>query len=355
MSYFTIGQLAKKAQVHKETIRYYERRGLLSRPSRRDSGYRQYSEADVTRIRFIKRAQELGFSLKEISELLSLRIDPETACEDVKRRAETKIADIEEKMRTLQRMQQALTQLVVACNKRRSTSECPILEVLDLGIDYPEVSMQNPTVEEIAKILAERLNPDPLRLLVSQQLNRLLAQGQPVSIDQLALTLNLPYDQVTALLHQSPHIEYDELGNIVGAGLSLVPTPHRFQVNGHDLFTWCAMDTLFFPMILQQTAQVASQCPVTQEWVKLTVTPERIEHLEPPSAMVSVVIPEEACCNIRSDFCNHVHFFSSPEAAATWQTTHPGVVILPVAEAYRVGHLLYQYRLQRIVEHTREA
>lgn len=131
MRSLTIGQLAKEAQVNVETVRYYERRGLMPEPPRRESGYRQYPRDSVARIRFIKRAQELGFSLKEISELLSLRIDPDTTCGDIKRKAELKVADIERKIRTLQSMKRALTKLVTSCRGRGPTSECPILEMLD--------------------------------------------------------------------------------------------------------------------------------------------------------------------------------------------------------------------------------
>jgi len=133
MGGLTIGQLARKAQVNVETVRYYERRGLMPEPLRRESGYRQYSEPDVTRIKFIKRAQGLGFTLKEISELLSLRVDPDTTCGDVKRRAEVKIADMEEKIKALQRMKRALTKLASTCRGRGPTTECPILEVLNSG------------------------------------------------------------------------------------------------------------------------------------------------------------------------------------------------------------------------------
>ena len=127
----TIGQLAKKAQVNVETVRYYERRGLIPRPPRRDSGYRQYPQDTFARIQFIKRAKELGFSLKEISELLSLRVDPNTTCGHVKRRAEVKIADVDEKIRALQRIKKALTKLVALCSGQGPTSECPIMDVLD--------------------------------------------------------------------------------------------------------------------------------------------------------------------------------------------------------------------------------
>lgn len=128
---FTIGQLAKKAQVKVETVRYYERRGLIPEPPRRESGYRQYSQDTVARIHFIKRAKELGFSLKEIKELLSLRVDPNTTCGNVKKRTEIKISEIEEKIRTLKKMKKALTKLAASCRGRGPTSECPILEALD--------------------------------------------------------------------------------------------------------------------------------------------------------------------------------------------------------------------------------
>ena len=131
METVTIGQLAEKAHVNVETVRYYERRGLIPAPPRRESGYRQYSREDVSRILFIKRAQELGFTLKEISDLLELRVDPDTTCEDVRRQAEAKIGDIEERIQSLQKMKQALSKLVASCEGRGPTAECPILEALE--------------------------------------------------------------------------------------------------------------------------------------------------------------------------------------------------------------------------------
>src|SRR5262245_6287713 len=127
----TIGQLAKQAQVNIDTVRYYERRGLIPEPPRRWSGYRQYSQADLARLQFIKRAQKLGFSLQEIAELLSLRVDPETSCPDGKTRAEGKMAEIEAKIQELESMKRALEKLVAACRGRGPTSACPILEALE--------------------------------------------------------------------------------------------------------------------------------------------------------------------------------------------------------------------------------
>lgn len=127
----TIGQVAKKGGVNIETVRYYERQGLIPPPPRRESGYREYPEETVKRIRFIKRAQELGFSLREIAELLALRVGPGTTCGEIRKVAEAKIADIEGKIRTLQRMMGVLLKLAAACSGRGPTSECPILEALE--------------------------------------------------------------------------------------------------------------------------------------------------------------------------------------------------------------------------------
>jgi MerR family mercuric resistance operon transcriptional regulator len=131
MKPLTIGQVAQKAGVGVETVRFYERQGLLEEPARKESGYRQYAEDVVARLRFIKRAKELGFSLKEIKELLALRVDPATTCREVKEQAQAKIADIEGKVRSLLRMKEALVELTRACRGRGPTSECPILDALE--------------------------------------------------------------------------------------------------------------------------------------------------------------------------------------------------------------------------------
>ena len=130
MDQLTIGELAKRARVNLETIRYYERKGLLPEPPRSTSGYRAFPPDSVRRVRFIKQAQELGFSLKEIKELLALQIDPQSTSADVRKRTETKIADIEEKMKILRAMKKSLTDLTNACNGKGSARECSILASL---------------------------------------------------------------------------------------------------------------------------------------------------------------------------------------------------------------------------------
>lgn len=127
----SIGQLARRAGVGVETVRYYEREGLLVEPQRRQSGYRQYQSDTVDRLLFIRRAKELGFTLKEIKELLSLRVDEEKTCADVRQQAEAKIADIEDRIRSLQRMKRALVKVTRQCSSSGPTSECPILESIE--------------------------------------------------------------------------------------------------------------------------------------------------------------------------------------------------------------------------------
>jgi Hg(II)-responsive transcriptional regulator len=131
MDILSIGQVARRAGVGVETVRFYEREGLLEEPPRRASGYRQYSEQVVKRIHFIKRAQKLGFSLKEIFELLMLRVDGQTSCAEVKQHTEAKIAEVEQKMIELQRMRQALLQVAVLCTGQGPASACPMLDALE--------------------------------------------------------------------------------------------------------------------------------------------------------------------------------------------------------------------------------
>ena len=126
-----IGKVAKRAGVGVETIRFYERQGLLTAPIRKDARTRVYPEHVLGRIRFIKRAKELGFSLKEIKELLELRRNSSAPCDDVCEKAQAKIANIEGKIAMLTKMKQALSELFAACQVRASLDDCPILEFLE--------------------------------------------------------------------------------------------------------------------------------------------------------------------------------------------------------------------------------
>jgi MerR family transcriptional regulator, copper efflux regulator len=138
---FTIGELARRAGVNIQTVRYYERRELLDEPRRRDSGYRMYDTSVLQRLRFIRRAQELGFTLSEIAELLELRLEPSTTAGLVKERAERKIVEVEGKIRDLTHIRDALSHLAGRCRGGRGpTGDCPLLEALGpLGDDHHSV------------------------------------------------------------------------------------------------------------------------------------------------------------------------------------------------------------------------
>ncbi|MCC7133078.1 MAG: MerR family transcriptional regulator [Gemmatimonadales bacterium] len=127
----TIGQVAKAADVNIETIRYYERRGLFPSPRRTAAGYRQYEGDAVRRLKFVKRAQDLSFTLKEIEELLALRVHHGEACDAVERQVRQKIIRVERMLNELSRVRDVLGRLADACESGSPTGECPILEVLD--------------------------------------------------------------------------------------------------------------------------------------------------------------------------------------------------------------------------------
>lgn len=131
-----IGEVAKQSDVGIETIRYYERQGLLAEPDRRPSGYRQYDGAVVARLQFIRRAKELGFTLAEIKELLGLWFDVRTKCIHVRQRAAQKITNIEDKIRSLQKMKRSLKKIISQCENRDAVAECPLW----LGLDEPRMN-----------------------------------------------------------------------------------------------------------------------------------------------------------------------------------------------------------------------
>ncbi|MCR9145557.1 MAG: MerR family transcriptional regulator [bacterium] len=125
------GKVASLAGVNKQTLRYYERIGLIDPAPRDDSGYRKYPAETVDRIRFIQRAKDLGFQLAEISELLKLRIDRRTNCDRVRSRAAAKRGEVQRKLRDLRRLDRALAGLIDACDQRVTTDACPILAALE--------------------------------------------------------------------------------------------------------------------------------------------------------------------------------------------------------------------------------
>ena len=185
----------------------------------------------------------------------------------------------------------------------------------------------------------------------SDQALKLLAQGNPVSPQQLAKASGLSLVEVeeTLKIIREEGVEVDEAGNLVGMALTLNPTPHRFIVNGRPLFTWCALDAVFMPGLLGETAEVESTCPITREPIRLTISPKGIEAFSPKTAVLSIAVPGLSCrrdddapdktkTGPTSDSCNQMFFFSNEEAAETWLQTHPGTVIFTPDQAYRLAY-----------------
>src|SRR3972149_1489195 len=130
MAEYFVGQLAKEVGMNVETVRYYEKLKLLPKPKRKESRYRVYDDTDLKRLLFIKRSKDLGFTLKEISELLNLKIESSATCGDVKHLAEHKLEDVKEKIKDLKNIESVLLKLINQCVcEELSTDECPILEV----------------------------------------------------------------------------------------------------------------------------------------------------------------------------------------------------------------------------------
>jgi len=140
----TTGELARRAGVKPSTVRYYERAGVLPEPARTAAGYRVYTAEDVERLRFVQRAQALGFTLAEITGLLALAVS-EVDCDAVRVRAEAHRADVEAKLRDLERVRGALDVLIAACHDRRATAPCPILDALRHDDDLDPDAGPTPT------------------------------------------------------------------------------------------------------------------------------------------------------------------------------------------------------------------
>jgi alkylmercury lyase len=169
---------------------------------------------------------------------------------------------------------------------------------------------------------------------------QLLSNGCPVPPDEIAIRLQVPPDTVISIL-RGFGAEFDNDGNIVGVGLTLVPTPHVYEINGRKLYTWCAVDALLFPIMLKHTAHIESLDPISGDKIRVTVTPDGVQKVEPEAAVVSWVNSSVDPSNIRGSICHYVHFFSSPETASKWIAEHPGKMFYPVIDAFQAAKKIH--------------
>ena len=164
----------------------------------------------------------------------------------------------------------------------------------------------------------------------------LLAQGEPVSVERHAAEGGWPEDEVRADLARHPSVEWDDQGRIAGFGLTLRPTPHRFEFDGKTVYGWCASDALSFPVLLEKPGIVSSTCPVTGQTIRVEVTTKAAVQVDPPGAVVSSVRPTGRVKDVRAEICGLGHFFSSREAASAWLAEYPDGFLHSVAEDFEV-------------------
>lgn len=166
-----------------------------------------------------------------------------------------------------------------------------------------------------------------------------LAKGKPVTTDDVAESFGYPKLLVKASFWMNPptkNFDFNEEGEIIGSGLTLKETKHHFKISGHDMFTWCALDTLLFPLMMKESAHVISSCSVTGTQIALTVSPDGIIDLKPEGAVLAFVIPtlEEAKSDIQKYLCHLANFFKDAEAAAKFKEQYPTALILPIEAGF---------------------
>ena len=181
--------------------------------------------------------------------------------------------------------------------------------------------------------------------LVALSLFRLLANGRPVEVAALAASAGQDHATVRAAVAGWPDVYYDDDGRIVGFwGLDLRETAHRFELEGTDLFTWCAWDPLFLAPLLGVEARVESRCPVTGQTIALVVGPRGVGRVSPPEAVLSFMAD---CCDgasVVTRFCRYVLLFASEEAARPWIAERPGIFMLSIPEAFQLGRRMNAHR-----------
>jgi alkylmercury lyase len=169
---------------------------------------------------------------------------------------------------------------------------------------------------------------------------RILAEGEPVSPRRLARAASVP-DEITRTLFKHGKTrggEWDAEGRLVGNVITLNPTQHHFRVKGNDLYTWCSLDAMHLPRLLNQTAQVASIDPVSGERIQLTIPPQDYPTYHPPGTVLSIILAPGDRSGPQSPLCSQMQFFAWRENAESWIQDHPQASIMTVEEVYQLVH-----------------
>jgi alkylmercury lyase len=211
------------------------------------------------------------------------------------------------------------------------------------------MTLKDKTVHECLWDLAAQWLPvfSPTEQHVGIVLLQELAKGEAVTCARLAQALGTPFGATESLVKDSalrPFIHKDEGDRIIGFwGLSVVPTPHQIRVSGRRLWTWCTQDSLFMPELLGETAEVESRDPESNQLIRLTVSPDRVEAAEPSGIAVSMGRPDtwdqSSAARIMATACHFIFFFASRASGERWQAKHaePETVLLSLDEAHDFG------------------
>ena len=203
-------------------------------------------------------------------------------------------------------------------------------------------SLPSYDLHELAEPVQAVIDAAPEQFARLMALQQLLLEDQPVSQERIASRLHITREEVPALLQGA---ELDQDGNFLGFGLTLVPTPHAYQINGHQFYVWCAGDAITFPILHQTSAVIASPDPISGETIRLIGTPAGARAVEPNTAVVSWVRSPSGTITletVRAAFCNFVHFFASVETASQYVSPHPELVIVPIDDVFQIGKLLWE-------------
>ena len=204
--------------------------------------------------------------------------------------------------------------------------------------------MSNQTVsscdlQELSKAMMAFVDGAGDQSLYLLKLMKLLLYGRPVPPERIASALQVSQDEVSVLLQAA---ERDKEGNVVGMGLSLVPTPHVYRIDGRQFYVWCAADAIMFSLFFKTNAVIESPDPISGEKVRLVATPEGVQELKPDTAVVSHVSATESIENVRAWFCDVTHFFASAETASRYVSQHPGLLIMPVDVVFQLWRRVWE-------------
>ena len=190
--------------------------------------------------------------------------------------------------------------------------------------------------QRLVALINAQFNPPDLLLHSA----RLLADTEePITVERVAAAGGWSVDAVRAELARHPGVDWDDEGRIVGFGLTLRPTAHAFTFGERTVYGFCASDALMYPVMLGRPGLVESSCPVTGQPIRVELTPNAVVAVQPATAVVSKVRPDQPVTDVRSEICALGSFIASPDDAAGWLAQHPHGEVVPVAEDFEVNRL----------------